>query len=117
MSYRLSYLENFHFSNFQHPASEDANKFLQFFQPTIFLQDAAPGDSGAPLYTLGDSSASGEISNRYLLGIHSGGNGFSAVRLQRGNVFFPKWWIRVRVPTGRTVNDVVFLRMLQVQHA
>jgi hypothetical protein len=27
MSYRLSYLENFHFSNFQHPASEAANKF------------------------------------------------------------------------------------------
>ena len=24
MSYRLSYLENFHFSNFQHPASEAA---------------------------------------------------------------------------------------------
>ena len=26
MSYRLSYLENFHFSNFQHPASKAANK-------------------------------------------------------------------------------------------
>jgi len=57
--------------------------------------DAAPGDSGAPLYTLGDNSASGEISNQYLLGIHSGGTGSSAVRLKRGNVFFPKWWIRI----------------------
>ena len=28
MSYRLSYLENFNFSNFQHPASEAANKLL-----------------------------------------------------------------------------------------
>ena len=28
ISYRLSYLENFYFSNFQHPASEAANKFL-----------------------------------------------------------------------------------------
>ena len=27
MSYSLSYLENFHFSNFQHPASEAAYKF------------------------------------------------------------------------------------------
>ena len=69
------------------------------FSTNNFLRDAAPGDSGAPLYTLGDNSASGEISNQYLLGIHSGGTGFSAVRLKRGNVFFPKWWIRVRVPT------------------
>ena len=34
MSYRLSYWENFHFSNFQHPASEAANKV--FFQ--VFLR-------------------------------------------------------------------------------
>ena len=27
MSYRLPYSENFHFSNFQHPAAEAANKF------------------------------------------------------------------------------------------
>jgi hypothetical protein len=61
-----------------------------------FIQDAAPGDSGAPLYTLGDSSRPGEISGRYLIGIHSGGKDeFVATRLQRGNVFFPKWWIRV----------------------
>ena len=61
-----------------------------------FIQDAAPGDSGAPLYTLGNNSRPGEISDRYLIGIHSGGkDGFVAARLQRGNVFFPKWWIRV----------------------
>ena len=61
-----------------------------------FIQDAAPGDSGAPLYTLGDNATSGEISGQYLIGIHSGGKDeFVATRLQRGNVFFPKWWIRV----------------------
>ena len=27
MGYRLSYLDNFHFSNFQHPAQKAANKF------------------------------------------------------------------------------------------
>ena len=38
MSYRLPYLENIHFSNFQHPASEAANKFekqnrIRLFSP------------------------------------------------------------------------------------
>ena len=65
------------------------------FSTNNSLQDAAPGDSGAPLYTLGDNSTSGEISDRYLLGIHSGGAGFAAILLQRGNVFFPSWWVKV----------------------
>ena len=66
-----------------------------------FVQDAAPGDSGAPLYTLGNNSRPGEISGRYLIGIHSGGKDeFVAIRLQRGNVFFPKWWIRVSLQTS-----------------
>ena len=71
------------------------NIYLSNFSTNNFIQDAAPGDSGAPLYTLGDNSTSGEISDRYLLGIHSGGAGFAAILLQRGNVFFPSWWVKV----------------------
>ena len=36
MSYRLSYLENIHFSNFQHPASEAANKFEKWNRIRLF---------------------------------------------------------------------------------
>jgi hypothetical protein len=74
-----------------------------------FIQDAAPGDSGAPLYTLGDNATSGEISGQYLIGIHSGGKDeFVATRLQRGNVFFPKWWIRVSVNYSKKINQSLY---------
>ena len=51
MSYRLLYSENFHFSNFQHPASEAANKFVvlsltsassEYFQRLHFWNQLVP---------------------------------------------------------------------------
>ena len=65
----------------------------------FILQDAAPGDSGAPLYTVGEESTDGgEVSGRILIGIHAGGDSdFVANSLKKGKLFFPKWWIRVRL--------------------
>ena len=66
-----------------------------------FIQDVARGDSGSPLYTLGDNSTVGETSGQYLIGILSGGkDGFVAKALKRGNLFFPKYWTRVSVFRG-----------------
>ena len=61
-----------------------------------FVQDAAQGDSGAPLYTLGTETES-EITGRKLIGIHSGGEDRSACSAVKkdNKVFYPKWWVRV----------------------
>ena len=60
------------------------------------IQDAAAGDSGAPLFTIGKVSQDGEKTGETLIGIHSGGdNPFGANALKK-QVFLPKWYARVR---------------------
>ena len=65
------------------------------------IQDAAAGDSGAPLYSIGTlNNETGERTGETLIGIHSGGLGQSAfgqvLRLaNNGKTFLAKWYARV----------------------
>ena len=64
------------------------------YKPFVF-QDAGAGDSGAPIYTLGNELPS-ERTNITLVGLHAGGLSTQSGRdLQRAKVFFPKWNVRV----------------------
>ena len=65
------------------------------------IQDAAAGDSGAPLYSIGTfNNVTGEKTGETLIGIHSGGFGQSAfvvvLRLAKsGKTALAKWYARV----------------------
>ena len=63
----------------------------------MLIQDAAEGDSGAPLYTLGKMDPkTQERTESKLVGLHSSGlSVFVFKSLRRQGIILPKWNIRV----------------------
>jgi len=79
----------------------DENDFTNTSNKKWIKCDAAAGDSGAPLYSIGTfNNETGEKTGETLIGIHSGGRGQSAfgqvLRLaESGKTFLAKWYARV----------------------
>ena len=63
----------------------------------MLIQDAAEGDSGAPLYTLGRMDPSTkERTESKLVGLHTSGlPAFVFESLRKKGIILPKWNIRV----------------------
>ena len=70
---------------------------ITIYSIQIQIQDAAEGDSGAPLYTLGKMDPkTQERTESKLVGLHSSGlSVFVFKSLRRQGIILPKWNIRV----------------------
>ena len=55
----------------------------------IYIQGPCSGDSGGPLFSIGQKTEAGGLIGQELLGIHSGGLGCGLVQT-------PAWWQRVK---------------------
>ena len=65
---------------------------------SFILQAPCPGDSGAPLLSIGEENKeTNERLGQTLLGIHSGGDNTCIAKGLFRRKTYPQWWIRVRL--------------------